>query len=175
MKASVLGLVDDAHSAAAEFLDDAVVRNSSPDHCKKWYVRKTGKSTKHGMGSGSVLIRLSALGNAPQTSVIPSNLYFALRAKKDCRGTWVLPAPVRCPHKPRSLACPRRASAARSGARDDRQSKGPAALEMSGYFPLARAAFTFDSRSCDRGCTGPGILAASVSASRASLTRFSLA
>ena len=28
------------------FLDDAVVRDSSPDHCKKWYVRKTGKSTK---------------------------------------------------------------------------------------------------------------------------------
>jgi hypothetical protein len=46
VQASVLGLVNDAHSAAAEFLDDAVMRNSSSDHCKKWYVRERGKSTR---------------------------------------------------------------------------------------------------------------------------------
>ena len=50
MQASVLCLVDDAHSAATEFLDDAVVRNSSTDHCKKCYVRETGKSTQAGDG-----------------------------------------------------------------------------------------------------------------------------
>ncbi len=50
MQASVFGLVDDTHSTAAEFLDDAVVRDSSADHCKKWYVRNTGKSTKAAEG-----------------------------------------------------------------------------------------------------------------------------
>jgi len=35
MQASVLGLVDDAHPAAAEFLENAVMRNGSPDHWRK--------------------------------------------------------------------------------------------------------------------------------------------
>ena len=42
------------------------------------------------------------------------------------------------------------------------------------YFPLARALFTFVSKSCDIACSGPGILAASVSTSRASVNLFSL-
>jgi len=42
------------------------------------------------------------------------------------------------------------------------------------YFPLARALFTFVSKSCDIACSGPGILAASVSTSRASVSLFSL-
>ena len=33
VKARVLGLVHHAHSAATQFLDDAVVRDGSPDHC----------------------------------------------------------------------------------------------------------------------------------------------
>src|SRR5208283_4764363 len=32
VKARVLGLVDNAHAAAAKFLDDPVVRNGLPDH-----------------------------------------------------------------------------------------------------------------------------------------------
>ena len=43
------------------------------------------------------------------------------------------------------------------------------------YLPLALAALTLDSRSWESGCTAPGILAASVKASRASLTRLNFA
>ena len=56
-------------------------------------------------------------------SVIPSNLFFALRAKKDCRGTWVFAGARLVPmggKNPGPSACPHRASAARDGARDDR-------------------------------------------------------
>src|ERR1700674_149890 len=57
-KGDVFGLVNHAHAAAAEFLDDAVVRDSTPDHARpimvwsitggKSYVGETGKSTNGG-------------------------------------------------------------------------------------------------------------------------------
>jgi hypothetical protein len=34
MKPYVLGLVDDTHPAATEFLDDAVMRNGLANHCR---------------------------------------------------------------------------------------------------------------------------------------------
>ena len=40
----VLGLVHDSHAAAAELLDDAVVRDCLADHCRESYVGETGKS-----------------------------------------------------------------------------------------------------------------------------------
>ncbi len=40
----VLSPVHHAHTAAAKFLEDAVVRNSLADHWRKSYVRETGKS-----------------------------------------------------------------------------------------------------------------------------------
>src|SRR5580698_5026887 len=42
----VLGLVDHAHTAAAEFLDDAVVRDGLADHWRESYVGETRKSMK---------------------------------------------------------------------------------------------------------------------------------
>ena len=42
----VLGLVDDAHPAAAELLDDAIVRDGLVDHWRESYVCETGKSMK---------------------------------------------------------------------------------------------------------------------------------
>ena len=49
----VFGLINHAHAAAAKFLDDAVVRDSTPDHARpitggKSYVGEKGKSTKGG-------------------------------------------------------------------------------------------------------------------------------
>ena len=46
MEAGVLGLVDDAHAAAAELLDDAVVRDGLADHAEVSYVGNVGKSMK---------------------------------------------------------------------------------------------------------------------------------
>src|SRR5947207_4474576 len=40
MQAGVLGLVHNAHAAAAEFLNDAVVRDGLADHWRKPYVRQ---------------------------------------------------------------------------------------------------------------------------------------
>jgi len=40
MQAGVLGLVHNPHSAAAEFLNDAVVRDGLADHWRKSYVRQ---------------------------------------------------------------------------------------------------------------------------------------
>src|ERR1019366_1742628 len=42
----ILGLIDDAHPAATEFLDDAVVRDDLAEHRGKSYVGETGKSMK---------------------------------------------------------------------------------------------------------------------------------
>ena len=42
----ILGLVHDAHSAAAELLDDAVVRDGLANHWRESYFRETGKSMK---------------------------------------------------------------------------------------------------------------------------------
>ena len=42
----VLGLVDDTHAAAAEFLDDAVVRDGLADHCAEILGRNWSKSMK---------------------------------------------------------------------------------------------------------------------------------
>jgi hypothetical protein len=39
---------DDAHPAATEFLDDAVVRDDLAEHRGKSYVGETGKSMKAG-------------------------------------------------------------------------------------------------------------------------------
>jgi len=44
--ALVLSLVDNTHPSATEFLDDAVVRDGSPDHWRESYVWETGKSMK---------------------------------------------------------------------------------------------------------------------------------
>ena len=49
----VFGLVNHAHAAATEFLDDAVVRDSTPDHARpitggKSYVGEKGKSMNGG-------------------------------------------------------------------------------------------------------------------------------
>ncbi len=44
VEASVLGLVDDTHPAAAELLDDAVVRNGLADHLRECYGVRPGKS-----------------------------------------------------------------------------------------------------------------------------------
>jgi hypothetical protein len=43
---SVLGLVDNAHSPTADFLDNAVMRNGSPDHAQECYGGSVGKSMK---------------------------------------------------------------------------------------------------------------------------------
>ena len=48
VKPGVLGFVDHAHTAAAEFLDDAVVRDRLANHWRKSYVGETGKSMKAG-------------------------------------------------------------------------------------------------------------------------------
>ena len=45
MEAGVLGLVHHAH-AAAQLLDDAVVRDGLADHWRESYVWETGKSMK---------------------------------------------------------------------------------------------------------------------------------
>ena len=45
-KLSVLGLVHHTHPAAAEFLDDAIVRDGLADHWRESYVCGTGKSMK---------------------------------------------------------------------------------------------------------------------------------
>ncbi len=42
----VFRLVDHAHTAAAQLLNDAVVRDRSPDHWRKSYVGELGKSMK---------------------------------------------------------------------------------------------------------------------------------
>ena len=42
----ILGLVDHTHAAAADLLDDAVVRDGSPDHWRESYVCESGKSMK---------------------------------------------------------------------------------------------------------------------------------
>ena len=44
--ARVLGLVDHTHPAAAELLDNAVVRDGLADHWRESYAGKTGKSMK---------------------------------------------------------------------------------------------------------------------------------
>jgi hypothetical protein len=44
VKAQVFRLVDHAHSAAAKFFDDSVVRDGPPDHVEKSYVAKRIKS-----------------------------------------------------------------------------------------------------------------------------------
>lgn len=41
----VLSLVHNAHAAAAQLLNDAVVRNGLADHWRESYLGKTGKST----------------------------------------------------------------------------------------------------------------------------------
>src|SRR5579862_408355 len=47
MQAGVLGLVDHTHSAAAQFLDDAVMRDRLADHgATPCYAGRWGKSTK---------------------------------------------------------------------------------------------------------------------------------
>ncbi len=46
MQPRVLGLVDDAHAAAAQLLDDAVVRDGLADHWRESYVPERGKSMK---------------------------------------------------------------------------------------------------------------------------------
>ena len=43
-KLDVFGLVDHTHAAAAEFLNDAVVRDGLADHWRESYVWETGKS-----------------------------------------------------------------------------------------------------------------------------------
>jgi hypothetical protein len=42
----VLSFVDHSHPAAAQLLDDAVVRNGLANHCRESYVCETGKSMK---------------------------------------------------------------------------------------------------------------------------------
>src|ERR1019366_3105727 len=46
MEGYVLSLVDHAHPTTTDLLDDAVVRDGSPDHCRESYVCETGKSMK---------------------------------------------------------------------------------------------------------------------------------
>ena len=41
---SVLGLIDHTHAAAAELLDDAVVRDGLADHLRECYGVRSGKS-----------------------------------------------------------------------------------------------------------------------------------
>jgi len=43
MQASVLGLVDDAHPTATEFLDSAVMRNGLPNHWRKMLRLRNGQ------------------------------------------------------------------------------------------------------------------------------------
>ena len=43
-----LGLIDHTHAAAAEPLDDAVVRDGLPNHAQGCYGGKVGKSMKAG-------------------------------------------------------------------------------------------------------------------------------
>src|SRR5438067_1080300 len=42
----VTGFVDNTHPALAKFLEDPVVRDDSPDHCRECYVCKAGESMK---------------------------------------------------------------------------------------------------------------------------------
>jgi hypothetical protein len=47
-KLGVLGLVNDAHTAAAELLDDVVARNGLADHWPESYVAETGQVNESG-------------------------------------------------------------------------------------------------------------------------------
>src|ERR1035437_7427742 len=44
MQREVFGLVDNPHSAAAQLLDNAVMRDTLADHCRESYVGSAGKS-----------------------------------------------------------------------------------------------------------------------------------
>ena len=46
MQSYVLGLIDHTHAAAAELLDDAVVRDNLADHAQECYGGSVGKSMK---------------------------------------------------------------------------------------------------------------------------------
>jgi hypothetical protein len=46
VQGQVLGLVDDTHAAATEFLDDVVVRNGLAYHAQECYGGSVGKSMK---------------------------------------------------------------------------------------------------------------------------------
>ena len=46
MEGYVLSLVDDTHPAAAQLLNDAVVRDGLADHWRESYVGEAGKSMK---------------------------------------------------------------------------------------------------------------------------------
>jgi hypothetical protein len=46
VRTGITGLLDDAHPALAQFLDNAVVRNALAGHWRESYVPETGKSMK---------------------------------------------------------------------------------------------------------------------------------
>ncbi len=51
MKPGVFSLINHSHTAAANFLDNAIVRDGLADHCAEYYVGEIGASMKRAEGA----------------------------------------------------------------------------------------------------------------------------
>jgi hypothetical protein len=75
---SVLGLVDDAHSPAADFLYNAVMRNGSPDHRRKM-LRLGSGPVNESLGVGGISRgrwrRIAISPSTPRRPVLPASVY----------------------------------------------------------------------------------------------------